>query len=1232
MFTMKLVSATLLFLAISSLGNCLSLAKTKNTPSKVVYLNKNAGETIRLDSVLSYDLDHQKVDNDLETRTLSRKQIFWIFKRIYSMPTFSNRTTGQVSSSIETSQDEQMISLDLEVESNLRSKYSISGNVDTSEVAALHYDLIIRNLTYADSGLYVCNQWNKKTIYYQLVVSSPVTKPEIRMASSRSLKSNDLIAEGSDVSIKCQTKNAYPYPSIQWFMNRQEISPNGSVAISYELLDMKSNKIESTLTIGNITSAYHLTNFTCQLFQSNTSSMPSKRAVSTYTLNIAFKPIIKVALINKESKNKILPLDNQTITLFNETDVVFKSQFTANPQEARTKWILDGAEQENVNANEFSWLKRTNRMANTKSMLLKCQVENSAGVSEITYTIIVAYAPRILVPASAVTYDINELTQFQLTCQVSASPSADRVKWLYFSDKESTQDNFKVASNTSLLQIPSVTHSLVSGYFVCLATNKMTDSFGMTHMGKVLSRRVQLNVKFMPQMHVPFKKIAANLTKVTMDHSTFKQNITCRSLANPAPEFTWYKDGMQLFQTESETKYVIRTSRVEGETSQSLYESTLTINELGILDMNRNYECEATNSLGSNRAKVELVPMSKPDQPTNLKSTFVNFMTASLTWEAGFNGGITQYFVLQLNDTSYNIDNSTCSEESDHICVAKTAEDQVNVHNLRFDSLYNIEVYAVNSMGKSGSSNLIKIETNDLSESDAYLLPVFDTLFLNVPENRLEFTLAEKPSIPAHYCFQISTNLGNFNECLPVSSLQSRQDFNLDLIKDSIDLQSISSMHVVTCFQVAPEICSMKPTRASLVNSYGQQPTQSQTANIQNPSFIPSFEYSIPLALIIGISVCIVTMLILLLLIVCYCIRRRSLKISKSLLSVSDKDSGSSQRPLSGFSNSIESDKKSHLNKTFNIDIGSISAPINSNLTASSASSDLNNSAGYGTGGSGLNVVNGSMTSSINENLQDDSQGSKSHHRVPFTAALSSTTSNLINNSIGRHKLNEILVIEDGEQRPTSKCLKTTEEETKQTSLSKSSSTTGVSNCSSNVPNNQQYYDFMSSFDHQNSEMQTKGQTYIETYNHNSSSSTGSNSDPIAINNSLSSANSSHADNSPTYGYNVTNATTTAMPTNKETQNFEDQDNLLYIRTGIDQKSFTMRSQQQQQDGSQPILRQNKSCSNNSVPSSSSSSGVSCVNKHNSFHGGQFTQESGQPESGYSTPSRHKKVVYEVIV
>ena len=95
---------------------------------------------------------------------------------------------------------------------------------------------------------------------------------------------------------------------------------------------------------------------------------------------------------------------------------------------------------------------------------------------------------------------------------------------------------------------------------------------------------------------------------------------------------------------------------------------------------------------------------------------------------------------------------------------------------------------------------------------------------------------------------------------------------------------------------------------------------------------------------------------------------------------------------------------------------------------------------------------------------------------------------------------------------------------------------------------------------------------------------------------------------------------------------FPDADNLAYIKAGIDQRSFTGHAAKE--ESGQSVLRHNKSASNNSVPSSNScsgSSGVSCVNKHSSFHVAQF-EGSNAPESGYSTPLRNKKVVYEVIV
>ena len=57
-----------------------------------------------------------------------------------------------------------MIALDNEVEENLKTKYSIVDNYN--------YNLLIKNLTFMDSGYYICNIWNQKKLVYELIVNS----------------------------------------------------------------------------------------------------------------------------------------------------------------------------------------------------------------------------------------------------------------------------------------------------------------------------------------------------------------------------------------------------------------------------------------------------------------------------------------------------------------------------------------------------------------------------------------------------------------------------------------------------------------------------------------------------------------------------------------------------------------------------------------------------------------------------------------------------------------------------------------------------------------------------------------------------------------------------------------------------------------------------------------------------------------------------------------------------
>jgi len=185
----------------------------------------------------------------------------------------------------------------------------------------------------------------------------------------------------------------------------------------------------------------------------------------------------------------------------------------------------------------------------------------------------------------------------------------------------------------------------------------------------------------------------------------------------------------------------------------------------------------------------------------------------------------------------------------------------------------------------------------------------------------------------------------------------------------------------------------------------------------------------------------------------------------------------------------------------------------------------------------------------------------------------SMTSSSLTTSS--QRQQQQRLVVED--------CSKKQQQQRSSCDLSKSSNSTAVSNCSSL---NTKY---------QHNEMYTEFYAAAQTTNTASNnSSTNSNSDPIVVDNSLSSSHSSSANNSPTYGYNVANAALTQTAD-------ESSDNLLYIKTGINSKCFS--GGQQQDSGGSSGYTSNKSSESNTPP-----------------------------QSGYSTPARLKKVVYEVIV
>lgn len=299
------------------------------------------------------------------------------------------------------------------------------------------------------------------------------------------------------------------------------------------------------------------------------------------------------------------------------------------------------------------------------------------------------------------------------------------------------------------------------------------------------------------------------------------------------------------------TKYMKLATVSRG---RNLFESVLLISALTENDLST-YECEAMNELGVNRLEIELVTRSPPERPSELRALHVDFMSATLAWSPGFDGGLDQTFFLDLNDTVLQLPPTANKQQSKNAYqVVQVTTSSVNLTGLQYDTVYSVRLMARNRLGSSDWTERTTLRTDDLTEASTHLLPHFDALFLNVPKNRLEFEFknAKKNASPTVMSFvpicirlvSVSLTAGNdaktysTRNCLSMAqndfldgrlSLENEMltlfDDNSDQSTDNnkkpdivFDAKTVKSMKVSLCFAAKPTICENRPTSAIIGN------------------------------------------------------------------------------------------------------------------------------------------------------------------------------------------------------------------------------------------------------------------------------------------------------------------------------------------------------------------------------------------------------------------------------
>lgn len=119
--------------------------------------------------------------------------------------------------------------------------------------------------------------------------------------------------------------------------------------------------------------------------------------------------------------------------------------------------------------------------------------------------------------------------------------------------------------------------------------------------------------------------------------------VVCKVQAYPKPEFQWqFANNPATLSMSADGHYEINTTT----DNNDVYTSVLKIHRLGHEDYG-DYHCRVANSLETIRVTIRLQPKGPPEKPINLQAADVGPNYASLLWDPGFDGGLsnTKFFV-----------------------------------------------------------------------------------------------------------------------------------------------------------------------------------------------------------------------------------------------------------------------------------------------------------------------------------------------------------------------------------------------------------------------------------------------------------------------------------------------------------------------------------------------------------------------------------------------------------
>ncbi|XP_015191798.1 PREDICTED: hemicentin-1-like isoform X2 [Polistes dominula] len=520
--------------------------------------------------------------------------------------------------------------------------------------------LIINSVEEKDEGDYRCRvDFNKSPTrnsrIYLTIIVPPRTPNIIDERGNPVLKVTGPYEEGGNMKLTCLVTGGRPEPTVKWWRGETLLD---SKDMRGEFPDLRRN----TLVVTDLSRADLHAVFTCQASNNNISQPES--------VSVAIEMHLRPLSVN------ILSNEQTTISADRKYNISCITVGSRPP--AKLYWYLDGQKMDNYTEKVSADGNMTSSVFTFKPTLfdhnkvLTCRAENnkvSGGYAEDTLKLNIYFVPilKLGLGSNMNPDDIEEGDDVYFECKVRANPWAYKVVWKH--NGNVIQNNAKngVIVQQYDLALRKVNRSQ-AGNYTCVASNVEGDGY---------SNSVELKIMYKPICVSEQKNIYG-----VARHEIAR--VVCTVEAYPPPEsFRW------AFNTSQEMVDMPQ-ARFKNSTQHS--QSILVYRPVTDMDYG-SVSCWASNAAGQqkNACIFYIIPAGKPEIPYNC--TLTNQTTQSLSVEctAGFDGGQTQYFVLEVFDEETGILQANLTREIP----------QFTVQNLESGKVLTMILFAVNGKGQS---------------------------------------------------------------------------------------------------------------------------------------------------------------------------------------------------------------------------------------------------------------------------------------------------------------------------------------------------------------------------------------------------------------------------------------------------------------------------------------------------------------------------------------------------